>query len=74
MSPLAQWTAYGFMACCAIALAAWFYGSFYFMKWWLARARGKEAPAGTLGRSIPGLTVFLSAIGLGFLFGWIGQA
>ena len=74
MSPLAQWTVYGFMACWAIAVVAWFHGTFYFMKWWLARARGREVPPAALRKTAPGVAVFVSAIGLGFLFGWIGQA
>jgi hypothetical protein len=74
MSPLAQWTLYGFVACWAIGMGAWFHGTFFFMRWWLARARGREAPLGLLRKVIPGLTVFLFAIALGFLFGWIGQS
>jgi hypothetical protein len=73
MTPLAQWTVYGFMACWAIGVAAWLHGTFFFMKWWLARARGKDAPFAMLGKTVPGLSVFLSACALGLLFGWVGQ-
>jgi hypothetical protein len=73
MSPLAQWTLYGFMACWAVAVAAWFHSTFYFMKWWLARVGGRTPSPEALRKSAPGVMVFLSAIGLGFLIGWIGQ-
>jgi hypothetical protein len=73
MSALAQWTMYGFMACWAVCVASWFHGTFFFMKWWIARARGREASLAMLRRTVPGLSVFLSAGALGFVFGWIGQ-
>lgn len=73
MSPLAQWTLYGFTACWAIGIAAWFYGTYFFMRWWLARARGKEAPISMLRRTLPGVSIFLSAAALAVLLGWIGQ-